>query len=192
MEMFKESPVLLFKTQNEWRAWLEDNHEQSHGLWLKHVKKSSDKKSVSYEEALQEALCYGWIDSQKQAYNDDYFLQKYTPRGSKSIWSKTNVLKVEALIKMGKLRPAGLAAMNLAKQDGRWDDAYDSSSAMKIPEDFLAVLDKNPKAKEFFGTLNKANVYAFSWRIQTAKNPETRKARIGKFIEMLNKEQKLH
>jgi uncharacterized protein YdeI (YjbR/CyaY-like superfamily) len=192
MDIFKGLPVLLFNTQENWRAWLEDNHEQPRGLWLKHAKKSSGKKSVSYEEALQEALCYGWIDSQKQAYDDDYYLQKFTPRGPKSIWSKINVAKVEVLIRSGKMQPAGWAAIELAKQDGRWDAAYDPASTNKIPEDVLAELDKNPKAKEFFGTLNKANVYAFSWRIQTAKKPETREARIEKFIHMLNRGEKLH
>jgi uncharacterized protein YdeI (YjbR/CyaY-like superfamily) len=192
MDMFKDLQVLLFNNKEDWRAWLENNHEQSPGLWLKHAKKSFGKKSVSYEEALQEALCYGWIDSQKQAYDGDYYLQKFTPRGPRSVWSKINVAKVEALIQMGKMQPAGFAAINLAKQDGRWDAAYDSPSANKIPEDFLAELDKNPKAKEFFGTLNKANVYAFSWRIQTAKKPETKKARIEKFIHMLNRGEKLH
>jgi uncharacterized protein YdeI (YjbR/CyaY-like superfamily) len=192
MELFKDLPVLLFPSQTDWHAWLEDNHNQPQGIWLKHAKKSSGKKSVSYQEALEEALCYGWIDSQKQAYDDDYYLQKFTPRGPRSVWSKINVAKVEELIKTGRMQPAGLAAINLAKQDGRWDAAYDSASTNKIPEDFLAELDKNPKAKEFFGTLNRANVYAFSWRIQTAKKPETRYARIEKFIQMLNRGEKLH
>src|SRR3954466_8774853 len=192
MKSVKGLPVSLFKTQVDWRVWLEANHQQQQGLWLKHAKKSSGKKSVSYEEALQEALCYGWIYNQKQAYDDDYYLQKFTPRGPKSVWSKINVAKVKMLIRAGKMQPAGLAAIDSAKQDGRWDAAYDSASANKIPDDFLAELEKNPKAKEFFGTLNKANVYAFSWRIQTAKKPETRNARIEKFIQMLNRGEKLH
>jgi uncharacterized protein YdeI (YjbR/CyaY-like superfamily) len=192
MEIFKDLPVFLFNTQEAWRAWLEDNHKQQYGLWLKHAKKSSGKKSVSYEEALEEALCYGWIDSQKQAYDNDYYLQKFTPRGPRSVWSKINVAKCEMLIRSGKMQAAGLAAIELAKQDGRWDAAYDSASTNKIPEDFLAELDKNPKAKEFFGRLNKANTYAISWRIQTAKKPETRRARIEKFIRMLNRGEKLH
>jgi uncharacterized protein YdeI (YjbR/CyaY-like superfamily) len=192
METFKDLPVLLFAAQSDWRAWLEKNHMQSQGLWLKHAKKSSGKTSVRYPEALEEALCYGWIDSQKQAYDNDYYLQKFTPRGSKSVWSKINVSKTEALIKSGRMQPAGLEAVNMAKQDGRWDAAYDSSSLNKIPEDFLAELDKNPKAKKFFEILNKANVYAFCWRIQTAKKPETRKARIEKFIGMLHRGEKLH
>ena len=192
MKTLKDLPVLLFDTQPDWRAWLEENHAQSQGSWLKHTKKSSGKASISYQEALEEALCYGWIDSQKRAHDEDYYLQKFTPRGPKSVWSKINVAKAEVLIKSGKMQPAGLAAINLAKQDGRWDAAYDSQSSSKIPEDFLAELNKNPKAKHFFGTLNKASIYAFTWRIQTAKKPETRKARIEKFIKMLSRGEKLH
>lgn len=192
MELFKDLPVLLFPSQKDWHAWLETNHDQSQGIWLKHAKKSSGKESVSYQEALEEALCYGWIDSQIQKYDDRYYLQKFTPRGPKSVWSKTNTAKVKALIKAGKMQPPGLTAMNAAKQDGRWEAAYDSSSANKVPEDFQAELDKNPEAKQFFETLNKANVYAFCWRVQTAKKPETRKARIEKFINMLNRGEKLH
>ncbi len=192
MEMFKDLPVRLFVSQEDWRVWLEENHTQPQGLWLKHAKKSSDKTSVSYNEALEEALCYGWIDSQKQAYDKDYYLQKFTPRGPKSIWSKVNVAKVETLIHSGKMQPAGRVAIDAAKQVGRWDAAYDSPSNSQVPEDFQAALDKNPKAKQFFETLNKANVYGFSWRIQTAKKPETRKAKIEKFIDMLNRGEKLH
>ena len=172
--------------------WLDEHHSRHKGLWLKHAKKSSGKKSVSYDEALEEALCYGWIVSQKQAYDSDYYLQKFTPRGPKSVWSKINVTKVEALTKAGRLQPAGLAAIESAKQDGRWDAAYDSPSASEIPEDFQAALDNNPKAKQFFETLNKANVYGFCWRVQTANKLETRKARIEKFIDMLNRGEKLH
>lgn len=192
MELFKELPVLLFLSQNDWRIWLEDNHNESPGVWLKHAKKSSNKVSVSYQEALEEALCYGWIDSQKHAYNSDYYLQKFTPRGPKSIWSKINVAKVESLIEMGKMKPVGLAAVTAARQDGRWTAAYSSPSANEVPKDFLAALEKNPQAKQFFETLNKTNVYALCWRIQTAKKPETRKARIEKFIQMLNRGEKLY
>lgn len=192
MEMFKGLPVLLFESQNQWRTWLKDNHNLPQGVWLKHAKKPSGKASVSYQDALEVALCYGWIDSQKQAYDSNYYLQKFTPRGPKSIWSKINVTKAEELIKSGKMQPAGLAAIEGAKHDGRWDAAYEPASTNKIPKDFLAELNKNPKAKEFFKMLNKANVYAFSWRIQTAKKAETRKARIEKFIQMLNRGEKLH
>lgn len=183
---------MLFATQADWRDWLEQNHKQSTGVWLKFAKKGSGKTSVNYTEALEEALCFGWIDSQVQKYDAQYYLQKFTPRGPKSVWSKINVAKAEALTAAGKMQPAGLAAIELAKQDGRWDAAYDSASTSKVPQDFLAALEQNPKAKAFFETLNKTNVYAITWRIQTAKKPETRTARIEKFIDMLNKGQKLH
>ena len=192
MEVIRDLPVLHFSDQSTWRNWLKENHEQAHGIWLKLAKKSSGKSSVSYSEALYETLCYGWIDGQKQAYNDEYWLQKFTPRGPKSIWSKINVTKAEELIKSGVMQPSGLAAVEAAKKDGRWKAAYDSPSSASVPEDFQRALDANPKAKQFFETLNKANVYAFCWRIQTAKKPETRKPRVEKFIEMLNKGEKLH
>jgi uncharacterized protein YdeI (YjbR/CyaY-like superfamily) len=192
MEIFKDLPIMLFDSQKDWGLWLEENCQSTKGLWLQHAKKSSGKKSVSYLEALEEALCYGWIDSQKYSYNNDYFLQKFTPRGPKSIWSKINVAKVEELIITGKMKATGLAAVNLAKQDGRWNSAYSPASENNIPEDFLTELNKNPKAKQFFKTLNKANIYALSWRIETAKKPETRKKRIEQFIKMLNEGEKLH
>ncbi len=192
MEMFKDLPVFLFTSQQDWREWLEKNYSQPTGVWLKHAKKASGKASVSYTEALEVALCNGWIDSQKQSYDEDYFLQKYSPRGPKSVWSKVNVAKCEALVKAGKMRPAGQAAIDAAKQDGRWEAAYDSASNSEVPEDFQAELDKNPQAKQFFETLNRANVYAITWRVQTAKKPETRQARIEKFIGMLNRGEKLH
>lgn len=190
--MYKDLPVLLFASQNDWSKWLNYNHEKQRGVWLKHAKKLSGKESISYLDALEVALCYGWIDSQKQSYDSDYFLQKFTPRGPKSMWSKINVAKAESLIKINKMQPSGLAAINQAKQDGRWDAAYDAPSASKVPEDFQTALDKNPEAKLFFETLNKSNKYAFCWRVQTAKKPETRTARIEKFIDMLNRGQKLY
>jgi uncharacterized protein YdeI (YjbR/CyaY-like superfamily) len=192
METFKDLPVLLFKSQKLWHDWLDKHHAQQHGVWLKLAKKSSGKQSISYAEAVEESLCYAWVDSQLQAYDTDYYLQKFTPRSPKSVWSKVNVTKVESLIKANKMQPAGLAAMEAAKQSGAWQAAYDSSSNSVVPEDFQAELDKNPKAKQYFETLNKANVYAFCWRIQTAKKPETRKARIEKFIDMLIRGEKLH
>lgn len=147
METFKDLPTVLFAIQSDWRAWLKENHTQPQGSWLKHSKKSSGKESVSYQEALEEALCYGWIDSQKQAYDEDYYGQKFTPRSSKSVWSKIYVVKAKVLIKSGKMQPTGFQAINLAKQDGRWDATNDSSSSNNIPEDFQAALNKNPKAK---------------------------------------------
>jgi uncharacterized protein YdeI (YjbR/CyaY-like superfamily) len=192
MELFNDLPVLLFTSQKDWHTWLAANHNQPKGVWLKHAKKSSDKESVSYQGALEEALCFGWIDSQKQAYDSDYYLQKFTPRGPKSVWSKVNVAKVDALIESGRMQPAGTVAVDTAKQSGAWQAAYDASSTTTVPEDFQAALDRDPEAKRFFETLNKANVYAFCWRLQTAKKSETRAARIEKFIDMLHRGQKLH
>jgi uncharacterized protein YdeI (YjbR/CyaY-like superfamily) len=192
MESLKGLPILFFDTTKSWRAWLEENYQQLDGVWLKLAKKSSNKVSVSYGEALEEALCYGWIDSQKQAYDDEYWLQNFSPRGPKSIWSKINVSKAETLLKSGKMHQAGKTAIDAAKQDGRWHMAYDSPKMATVPKDFQLALDNNPDAKRFFETLNRANAYAFCWRIQTAKKPETRKLRIEKFINMLNKKEKLH
>lgn len=192
MESIKELPVLIFGDQLSWHNWLEENHNQTKGVWLKIAKKSSGKTSVSYDNALKEALCYGWIDGQKQSYDNEYWLQKFTPRGTKSIWSKVNVIKAEELIKSGMMQTPGSKAIELAKKDGRWKSAYDSPSVATVPIDFQKALEENPKAKQFFETLNKANTYAIYWRIHTAKKSETRKARIKKFIDMLNRGEKLH
>ena len=192
METFKDSAVLFFESQKFWHEWLDKHYAQPQGVWLKLAKKSSGIVSVSYMEALEEALCYGWIDSQKQSYDNDYFLQKFTSRGPKSIWSKVNVAKAKELLRADRIKPSGLAAIEVAKKSGAWQAAYDSPSTITIPSDFQAELDKNPKAQQFFETLNKANVYGFCWRIQTAKKPETRKTSIDKFINMLNKGEKLH
>ncbi len=192
METLSNLPIVLFKSASDWEQWLQANHTQPQGLWLKIAKKASGKASASYAEALDIALCYGWIDGQKASYDEQYFLQKFTPRRPKSLWSKVNVKKVAALIAAGRMKPAGLAAIEAAKQDGRWDLAYDSPSTSTVPPDFQAALDQNPRAKTFIATLNKTNVYAMLWRIQTAKKPETRQARIEKLISMLNDEQKLY
>jgi uncharacterized protein YdeI (YjbR/CyaY-like superfamily) len=192
MEMFKDRPVLMFESQQSWRVWLHEHHTESKGVWLKLAKKSSGYTSVSYDQALEEALCFGWIDGQKQSFDNDHWLQKFTPRGPKSMWSKINIAKFEALLKLNKMQPAGLAAVETSKKSGAWQAAYDAPSTATVPEDFQIALDQNPKAKQFFETLNKANVYAFCWRIQTAKKPETRKARIDKFTNMLNRGEKLH
>lgn len=192
MEVFKGVPVLLFESQQPWHDWLDARCTEAQGVWLKFAKKSSHRLSITYDQALEEALCYGWIDSQKRTYDEDYWLQKFTPRSPRSVWSKVNVVKVEALIEAKRVQPMGLAAMEIAKQSGAWQAAYDSSSMNTIPDDFQAALNKNPEAKQFFEALDKANVYAFCWRIQTAKKPETRQARIEKFIAMLNRGEKLH
>ena len=185
-------PILPFENKKKWADWLAKQHDKSTGLWLKLSKKSSGIASVTYEEALDVALCYGWIDGQKGSFDAQYWLQKFTPRGPRSIWSKINTEKAEKLIKSGDMKPAGLKAIELAKQDGRWDAAYASQKNISLPEDFQAALNKNKKAKAFFAALNSVNRYAILFRIQTAKKAETRAKHIQQFIEMLEKNEKIH
>ena len=185
-------PIMSFETQQGWEVWLKENHAETKGIWLKIAKKEARSPSVSYAEALDSALCYGWIDGQKAAFDDKYWLQKFTPRTAKSIWSKVNCGKAEALIAEGRMQPAGLRQVELAQADGRWGRAYESQSKITIPDDFERELDKNPKAKDFFNTLDSANRYAFLFRIHAAKKPENRSAKIQKFVEMLHQQQKLH
>ncbi len=194
MHMLKstELPTLPFESKKKWADWLAKQHDKTPGVWLKIGKKEAGISSVTYEEALDVALCYGWIDGQKKGFDEKYWLQKFTPRGPKSIWSKINTEKAERLIASGEMKPAGLNTINLAKQDGRWDAAYASQKNSSIPEDFQAALDKNKKAKAFFATLKSAERYSFLFKIHHAKKPETRARRIQQFIEMLGKGAKLH
>ena len=185
-------PTISFATQQDWEAWLKQHHTDTKGLWLKIAKKETGIPSVSYPEALESALCYGWIDGQKASCDDKYWLQKFTPRSPKSMWSKVNCDKATALIAAGRMQPAGLRQVELARAGGRWDLAYDSQSKITIPDDFQRELDNNQQAKEFFNTLNSVNRYAILRRIQISKKPETRAARIEKFIDMLSKHQKLY
>jgi uncharacterized protein YdeI (YjbR/CyaY-like superfamily) len=184
--------TLPFESQRSWEAWLKKHHTDTNGIWLKIGKKDTGISSVSYSEALDSAICYGWIDGQKAPFDDKYWLQKFTPRRAKSGWSRINCNKADSLIAKGKMKPAGMRQVELAKADGRWESAYDSQSKIEIPDDLQKKLDKNQKAKTFFATLNSVNRYAILYRIQTAKKPETRAARIQKFIEMLSKHQKIH
>jgi uncharacterized protein YdeI (YjbR/CyaY-like superfamily) len=186
------SDTVLFPDQKSWESWLAANHTSSPGIWLRLAKKGSAIKSVTYAEALDSALCYGWIDAQKKPESDQAWLQRFTPRRPKSIWSKVNREKVLALIKSKRMQPAGLAQITAAKKDGRWEAAYDSPSSAEVPDDLQAELDRNPKAKAFFATLNSANRYAVLWRVQTAKKAETRARRIRQFVEMLARNEKLH
>lgn len=192
MKHTDELAVIAFATQQDWEAWLEERHASTNGLWLKLAKKNTGIPSVSYAEALEVALCYGWIDGQKGSFDEQYFLQKFTPRRAKSMWSKVNCEKAIALIAEGKMQPAGLRQVELAQANGRWEAAYDSQSKMMVPDDFQGELDKNPRARDFFDTLNNVNRYAVLFRIQTAMKPETRAARMQKFIEMLSKHEKIH
>src|SRR4051794_31542266 len=183
---------MLFEHQEAWAAWLELHYADSPGLWLRHAKKASGRASVTYDEALEVALCYGWIDGQKKSYDEASWLQKWTPRGAKSIWSKINREKALKLIESGQMKPAGVAAIERAKQDGRWDAAYDSHSTATVPSDLQAALNGNAEASAFFTTLNSTNRYAILFRIQTAKKPETRAKRIQEFIGMLERHEKLY
>ncbi len=185
-------PTISFATQQDWEAWLNEHHTDTKGLWLKIAKKETGIPSVSYPEALESALCYGWIDGQKASCDDKYWLQKFTPRSPKSMWSKVNCDKATELIATARMQPAGLRQVQLARADGRWDLAYESQSKITIPDDFQRELDNNQQAKEFFNTLNSVNRYAILRRIQISKKPETRTARIQKFIDMLSKHQKLY
>ena len=192
MSKLTELPTLPFESKKKWANWLAKQHDKSAGVWLKLAKKATGIPSVTYAEALDVALCYGWIDGQKGSFDDKYFLQKFTPRRPKSIWSKINVEKVEQLIASGEMKPAGLKAVEAAKQDGRWAAAYEGQKTISVPEDFQAALDKNKKAKAFFETLKGANRYAFLFRIQTAVKAETRAKRISQFVEMLERGEKFH
>ena len=186
------SEQLTFTSQEAWEAWLETHAEAVTGVWLRIAKRSADQSTVSYAQALESALCYGWIDGQKKAESEHYWLQRFTPRTAKSIWSKINKAKAEALISDGKMRPSGLRAIDLAKRDGRWEAAYSSASTSTVPDDLQQALDANPKAGQFFATLNSQNRYAILFRIQNVKKAETRAKKIAQFIDMLNKGEKLH
>jgi len=185
-------PTVAFKTAKTFEKWLEKNYENSNGLWLKIFKKDSGEKTISYAEALDVALCYGWIDSQKKAFDEQAWLQKFCPRRPKSIWSKINIGHVERLISEGRMRSAGLKAIEKAKEDGRWEKAYDSPKQMTIPDDFLKELSKNKKAAAFFKSLNKTNLFSIGFRLQTAKKQETRDKRMTEIINMLAKGEKYH
>lgn len=187
-----DTPILAFKTPETFETWLEANHNDSTGIWLKIFKKDSGEKTVSYAEALDVALCYGWIDGQKKAFDEQAWLQKFCPRRAKSVWSKINIGHVDRLSKEGRMRPAGLKAIEKAKADGTWEKAYDSQSNMTIPEDFLQELSKNKAAEAFFKGLNKTNLFAIGFRLQTAKKPETREKRMKEIIEKLGRGEKFH
>jgi uncharacterized protein YdeI (YjbR/CyaY-like superfamily) len=188
----KGSPVLEFASAKEWRAWLSAHHADSSGVWLRFFKKDSGKKSFAYAAALDEALCYGWIDSQANAESADAYLQRFTPRRPKGVWSQRNVAHVERLTAAGRMRAAGLRQVAAAKLDGRWQAAYAPSATMAIPADFLAAVAKNKKAAAFLAGLSKADRYAIAWRLATAKKPETRAARFARLLAMVRRGEKIH
>ncbi len=185
-------PVLSFESPDELRKWLEKNHSVSSGIWLRIFKKKSGVESISYDLALDESLCYGWIDGQLKSYDEQSYIQKFTPRRSRSIWSKRNIEHIKRLEKEGRMRPAGIKEAEAAKADGRWDISYDSPANSIVPDDLLAELSKDSKSLEFFNNLSKANKYAITWRLQTARKPETRAKRLKEILEMLAKGKKFH
>jgi len=184
-------PVILFETQEIWRLWLEKN-ESAAGIWVQIAKKGSGINSINYQETLEVALCFGWIDGVKNAYDEKTWVQRFTPRKPNSKWSKINRNKAEELIAAGKMRLSGMAAIELAKQKGIWDAAYDSQKNATIPVDLQNELDKNPEAAEFFNSLISVNRYAIIYRLQVSRNPEIRTKKLAVFIEMLNKKEKIH
>lgn len=184
--------TLHFKTSADFRHWLEKNHAESEGIWLRIFTNASREKSLTYAEALDQALCYGWIDGQKKPSDKLSWLQKLTPRRPRSGWSKINTQHVERLIKGGEMTPAGMAAVEAAKADGRWNTAYSSPRSATPPDDFLKELSKNKKAEEFFKTLNKANVYSIVYRLETAKKPETREQRMKAILAMMEQGKAFH
>lgn len=186
------APVRLFASQQAWARWLEKNHRKSAGLWLRLAKKGSRVKSVTYGEALEIALCYGWIDGQKRGESEQAWLQRFLPRSAKSIWSKINRDKALALIASGEMKAAGLDAVEQARKCGRWESAYDSPKGAAVPSDFQAALDASPRAKEFFQEIDSANRYAVLFRIQTVKKAETRARKIVEFVEMLERNERIH
>lgn len=185
-------PMLAFASSKEFTSWLAKHHKASAGIWIQLFKVNSGVPTITYAEALDVALCYGWIDGQKKPYDAESWLQKFTPRRPKSIWSKRNQEHVERLSKLGMMKAAGIAEVEAAKADGRWEQAYESPSTMTVPTDFLKELAKNKKAEAFFKTLNKTNIYSIVWRLQTAKKPETRDKRMKAILEMLKKGEKFH
>ncbi|HWD86180.1 MAG TPA: YdeI/OmpD-associated family protein [Solirubrobacteraceae bacterium] len=187
-----ELPLLEFPAQRQWRDWLHENHATAPGVWLKLAKRGAPRATVSYAEAVEAALCFGWIDGQVGRLDDHFYRQRFTPRGRRSRWSEINRRKAGQLIERGLMEPAGLAAVERAQQDGRWEAAYASPSRAVPPEDFLEALAASPEADQFFATLSSANRYAVIFRIEEAKREETRARRIAKYVEMLAKRQTLH
>jgi uncharacterized protein YdeI (YjbR/CyaY-like superfamily) len=188
----KVGTVAEFASAREWSRWLAANHASTEELWLRFAKKSAQRTTVTRADALEVALCYGWIDGQSRTENDDCWLQRFTPRTRRSKWSKINCDAAEALIAAGKMKPAGLAAVEAAKADGRWEAAYASPRSMGVPEDLARELAKRPKAGKMFRSLDAQNRYAILYRIHDAKRQETRARRIAKYVDMLEREETIY
>jgi uncharacterized protein YdeI (YjbR/CyaY-like superfamily) len=188
----RELPIVESPDRAAWERWLQANHAAEAGVWLKLAKQGSGIASVTYAEALQEAIRYGWIDGQKAAHDDTHWLQRFTPRGPRSKWSQVNRRTATRLIEADRMTPAGLAQVQAAQRDGRWDDAYEPQSKAAVPPDFEAALDENPIARQFFSTLTGARRYAFLYRLHHVKRPETRTKRIADYVELLSQGRTLH
>jgi uncharacterized protein YdeI (YjbR/CyaY-like superfamily) len=185
-------PILLFADAAEFEAWLEENHTAPQGIWLKLAKKGAAEPSVTYGEAVELGLCFGWIDSQARAFDEQHYLQRFTPRRPRGKWSKINREKAQALIAADRVRPAGMAEIEAARADGRWEAAYEGQRTAKVPDDLQRELDANAAAREFFEGLDSANRYAVIYRLNDAKKPETRERRLRKFVAMLERGEKIH
>lgn len=185
-------PLIAFASAAGFETWLEEHHGDETGSWLKIAKKASGISSITYAEAVDVGLCFGWIDGQRNSFDGDYFLQRFTPRRARSIWSKVNTEKVAALTASGRMRPSGQAQVDNAKADGRWDAAYDRFGEKVVPPDLQQVLDADPAAAAFFSSLSASNRYAFTFRLQTAKRPETRAKRLAEMARMLKAGETFH
>ena len=185
-------PILPFASAAAWEGWLEEHHADADGVWIRMAKKGSGVESVRYPEVLEVALCFGWIDGRREAHDERFFLQRYTPRRARSRWSKINRETAERLTAEGRMRPAGVAEVERAKADGRWEAAYESASRMTVPEDLQRELDARPAAKAFFEGLSSQNRYAILYRLQDAKRPETRARRLDTFVAMLEAGETIH
>ena len=188
----KDLPILEFPDRDAWERWLEANHESSRGVWLKIAKNGSGAATVTYREALEEAIRHGWIDGQKRAHDDSFWLQRFAPRGPRSKWSQVNRRKATELIDQGRMKPAGSAQVDAARRDGRWEAAYAPQSTVTVPDDFQRALDANPNASEFFASLKSSERYSFLYRIHDAKRPETRARRIREYVAMLAQSKTIH
>ena len=187
-----DPPLIPFESKEAFASWLDEHHGDEEGLWLKVAKKASGIPTVTHAEALELALCHGWIDGQRKALDEQFFIQRFTPRRARSRWSKINRDKAEQLIAEGRMTPAGMREVERAKADGRWDAAYESQRNITVPEDLQRELDQDPKAREFFESLNSQNRYAILYRLHDAKKPETRERRLTQFVAMLKEGKKLH
>lgn len=185
-------PLIPFASAAQWEEWLDQNHAISNGIWLQFYKKKSGVATVTYPEALDIALCYGWIDAQLKSIDELSYKQHFTPRRKRSVWSKRNTEHIARLTSEGRMKPSGIKQVEEAQADGRWQMAYETQREMTIPDDFMSKIHKNEKALTFFESLNKTNKYAIGWRIQTAKRPETKLKRMNEILEMLERGEKFH